>query len=399
MSPFVERHLPRHPDGVVVDRSDGDAGLIGHRVNGDELAVERHELGLSRPHLERPLRVPSQGLAEDVDQVGRDRDGVVGATSGGAGDGHLAARDSDPHTAYGRFGGDRGGVEPFGVDRVVELHGERGAGPAGSAVITLLSGDLERFKGSTAVGAGLGAGSGTFGRGGAGTDRKLQRGGCGQRVDRAEGDPATIEGCVHCPGCLLVVDNTVATPLVQRPLELGADLVVHSATKFLGGHSDLLAGVVVATDEDAAAPLRRHRTLTGANLGALEAFLLTRGIRTLALRVERGTQSAIELTARLRDDPRIATVRHPGVTALLSFDVVGNAADTEAFLTRLRIVHHATSLGGVETTAERRAGHAGQEHLPETLVRMSVGCEDVVDLWQDLDRALGPLPTADMRQT
>lgn len=204
-------------------------------------------------------------------------------------------------------------------------------------------------------------------------------------------DLAAVCAAPRRDGCLVVVDNTVATPLRQRPLDLGADLVVHSATKFLGGHSDLLAGVVVVRDDDLRAALHHTRTLTGANLGLLEAFLLARGIRTLPLRLDRGEANAIALADWLGSHPAVTAVRHPGWAALLSFDTVGTADDVDAGLARLRVVHHATSLGGVESTCERRAAVEGQGHLPPTLIRMSVGCEDLADLQTDLARLLDPL--------
>jgi cystathionine gamma-synthase len=207
------------------------------------------------------------------------------------------------------------------------------------------------------------------------------------------------------PVCVVAVDNTFATPLNQRPLELGADVVVHSATKFIGGHSDLLSGVAVAADPGIVGDLRRSRTLNGAAPGALETFLAIRGARTLALRLEQGQRSAAELASRLAAAAWVTTVRYPGLTthpthavarrtldgygAVLSFDLVGSADDADRYLERLELIRPVTSLGGVETTIERRARLNGQEHLPPTLLRLSVGCEHVEDLWSDL-LAAGP---------
>ncbi|MBL78033.1 MAG: cystathionine gamma-synthase [Acidimicrobiaceae bacterium] len=218
-------------------------------------------------------------------------------------------------------------------------------------------------------------------------------------------DLAPICAAGHASDALVVVDNTFATPLNQRPLEFGADVVVHSATKFIGGHSDLLAGVTVTRDADLDAALRRSRMLLGAIPGALEAFLAIRGARTLALRLERGQANAGELAVRLQDHPRVRDVRYPGLPdhpthdtarrvldgfgAIVTFEVDGDAEETEAFIGRLEVVHSATSLGGVESTIERRARWSGQEHLPPGLVRLSVGCEHVDDLWADLARGLG----------
>lgn len=202
---------------------------------------------------------------------------------------------------------------------------------------------------------------------------------------------------------LVAVDNTFATPLNQRPLAFGADVVVHSATKFIGGHSDLLAGIAVGGDPELVDRLVRRRTLAGAFPGALEAFLAVRGARTLAVRLDRAQASAHELARRLETAPWTRVVRYPGLPshpthdvatrvldgfgAMVSFDVEGDAAAADAFLARLRLIHPVTSLGGVESTIERRARLVGQEHLPETLLRLSVGCEHVEDLWSDLERA------------
>jgi cystathionine gamma-synthase len=207
------------------------------------------------------------------------------------------------------------------------------------------------------------------------------------------------------PGALVVVDSTFATPLVQRPLELGADLVVHSATKYLGGHSDLLLGAAVAASPERAAELRTRRSLAGATPGALEAYLAVRGIRTLPLRLERATASAAALAERLAGHPGVEVVRYPGLPghpthatarrfmagfgAVISFDVRGGAEPADAVCRSLQVIRHATSLGGVESTIERRAAVPGQTHLPPGLLRMSVGCEHPDDLWRDLQRALG----------
>ena len=219
-------------------------------------------------------------------------------------------------------------------------------------------------------------------------------------------DLPTICAAPRKPGTLVAVDNTFATPLHQQPLSLGADVSMHSATKFIGGHADLLAGLLVVTSDDLAAKLRRSRTLTGAVPGAFEAYLAVRGARTLSVRVGQAQANAGVLADRLSASPAVQTVRYPGLAthpthavaratlggfgAMISFDVVGDAADADGVCRRLRLITHATSLGGVETTIERRAAIAGQDHLPPTLVRLSVGCEDVDDLWADLASALEP---------
>jgi cystathionine gamma-synthase len=207
-------------------------------------------------------------------------------------------------------------------------------------------------------------------------------------------------------GALTVVDATFATPLRQRPLELGADIVLHSATKLLGGHSDLLLGAAVCRDAVHADRLVAFRHDHGAIPGSLEAFLALRGLRTLAVRLDRAEASALELARRLASHPRVAKVNYPGLPGdpqherasrvlpigpgpMLSFDVAGTVEQTEAFLARLRLLTHATSLGGVESLIERRARYAGDAAIVgPTLCRLSVGIENVEDLWADLDGAL-----------
>jgi cystathionine gamma-synthase len=217
-------------------------------------------------------------------------------------------------------------------------------------------------------------------------------------------DLATLCRAGRVAGALVVVDNTFATPLGQQPLTLGADLVLHSATKFIGGHSDLLAGIAVAAGDELAARLFRRRQLAGATPGALEAFLALRGLRTLPVRLARAQESAVMLAARLLEHPTVERVRYPGLPddpghalaaqqmngfgAMLSFEVRGGAATADAVCRALRVVTNATSLGGVESTIERRAKLAGQEHIPPGLLRFSVGVEHVEDLWDDLSAAL-----------
>ena len=204
-------------------------------------------------------------------------------------------------------------------------------------------------------------------------------------------------------GAIVGVDNTFATPLLQQPLALGADVVVHSATKFIGGHSDLLSGITIARDQALAGRLRHRRGLSGATPGALEAFLALRGLRTLALRLDRGQANASELARRLDQHPAISRVRYPGLPshpghrtaaaqmtgfgAVLAFEVA-DAATADRICYAVQVIVHATSLGGVETTIERRSKLPGQGHLPPGLLRLSVGCEHIDDLWLDLNTAL-----------
>jgi cystathionine gamma-synthase len=217
-------------------------------------------------------------------------------------------------------------------------------------------------------------------------------------------DLAAVCTAAKPAGARVAVDNTFATPLLQRPLDLGADIVMHSATKFLGGHSDLLLGITVAADPVLAAALRHGRELAGATPGALEVYLALRGIRTLAVRLDWAQRSAQELARRLAEHPAVSRVRYPGLAdhpghriaarqmrgfgAVLAFDVA-DAATADGICERLSIISSATSLGGVESTIERRAKLPGQEHLPPGLLRLSVGCEHVEDLWRDLTHALG----------
>ncbi len=209
----------------------------------------------------------------------------------------------------------------------------------------------------------------------------------------------------HDRKILCVVDNTFATPLLQQPLRLGADIVVHSATKAMGGHADLLLGAAVADDDAHLETLREARKLGGATPGALEAYLCLRGLRTLPLRLERAQHNAGVLARRLADHPDVLEVRHPGLEShpqhqrsrdtlagpgfMLTFRVRGGAARADALLDALTVLVHATSLGGVETTLERRARYPAEQGIvPDDLLRVSVGCEHVEDLWADLQQAL-----------
>ena len=215
--------------------------------------------------------------------------------------------------------------------------------------------------------------------------------------------PILIAGA-HDLGMDVVVDNTFASPLLQRPLGLGADVVVHSASKILAGHSDVVMGAAVTSRPEVAELLARRRSLHGAVAGPWEAWLTLRGTRTLALRVERACANAHELARRLAGHPGVTTVRYPGLPShpghelarrqmsafgsIVSFDVAGGAEAAEAALSRLELLTVGTSLGGVETLIERRGRWEGEQGLPPGLLRMSVGIEDVEDLWRDLERAL-----------
>ena len=185
----------------------------------------------------------------------------------------------------------------------------------------------------------------------------------------------------------VVVDSTAATPIHLRPLEDGADFVVHSATKYLGGHDDVLLGVVVCRRREDYDRLRELRGRTGIVASPDEAWLLLRSLKTLRVRVERQTETARELARRLDAHPNVERVRYPGFGALLSFDVAGGADAARRVETATRVIANATSLGGVESVLETRARWEG-ERVPPGLVRLSVGLEDLDELWDDLSDAL-----------
>ncbi len=181
----------------------------------------------------------------------------------------------------------------------------------------------------------------------------------------------------------VVVDSTASTPVYLKPLEKGADFVVHSATKYLGGHSDVLLGAVVCGSDDDAETLRAFRGRTGIVAAPDPCWLLLRSLRTLRVRMERITATAQELAGKLRAHPAVETVRYPGFGGLLSFDV----ADARQVETSLRVIKNATSLGGTESVLESRRRWEG-ERVPEGLLRLSVGLEDPDELWADLEQAL-----------
>ena len=182
----------------------------------------------------------------------------------------------------------------------------------------------------------------------------------------------------------VVVDSTAATPVYLRPLEHGADYVVHSATKYLGGHHDLLLGAVVCRDEAAASRLREFRGRTGIVATPDSAWLLLRSLKTLRARIERQTATAGELVDRLRRHPAVEQVRYPGFGGLMSFDVNGDARRVEA---SVKVITNATSLGGVDSVIESRSRWEG-DRVPNNLLRLSVGLEDADVLWADLESAL-----------
>jgi len=219
-------------------------------------------------------------------------------------------------------------------------------------------------------------------------------------------DIEAVAAFAHAHGASVLVDNTFATPLLQSPLALGADLVFHSATKLIGGHSDLLLGVAVSPDADRIERLRHRRGSSGAVPGALEVFLALRGLRSLPARLARAQATAADLAERLHRHPAVARVRYPGSSAdpardlvgrqmrgggtIISFETRGTGAEADAVCAAARLIVSATSLGGAESSMERRAQYPSEREAgtPETLIRLSVGLEHVEDLWRDLDQAL-----------
>lgn len=204
-------------------------------------------------------------------------------------------------------------------------------------------------------------------------------------------------------GVLVAVDSTFATPLLQQPLELGADFCMQSATKFIGGHSDLLLGAVSTTDPGLDERLRHVRAQLGATPGALESFLALRGLRTLPVRLDVAQRSAQIIAERLSEHPAVSVVHYPGLPghpgharasrlmsgfgAMLSFELHGGADLADEVCRQAQVFTHAKSLGGVESLIDRRARYGGSG-APPSLLRLSIGCEHVEDLWADLERGL-----------
>jgi cystathionine gamma-synthase len=184
----------------------------------------------------------------------------------------------------------------------------------------------------------------------------------------------------------VVVDSTVATPVHLRPLEHGADFALHSVTKYLGGHDDTLLGAVVCRDPETAAALHAFRTRTGIVAAADPAWQLLRGLKTLELRVRRQGETAATIAEQLAGHPKVVTVRYPGLSGLLSFDVAdGDAA--RRVETSTTLIVNATSLGGVTSVMESRHRWEG-DRVPAGLLRLSVGLEDADAIWADLEQAL-----------
>jgi len=188
------------------------------------------------------------------------------------------------------------------------------------------------------------------------------------------------------------VDNTFATPLVQQPLSMGADVVMHSVTKFLAGHSDVVIGSLSTADTALYKRLEEARRFNGAIPGPFEAWLALRGLRTFPVRFRASESNAQQLLPRLQAHAKITKVRYPGFGAVISFEIDGSAEQADKVCQSSQLIVYATSLGGVESLWERRRRWAGESpSVPEQLIRLSVGCEHVDDIWQDIEQALTSL--------
>lgn len=220
-------------------------------------------------------------------------------------------------------------------------------------------------------------------------------------------DIAAVARLAHAAGALVAVDSTCATPLFTRPLELGADIVMHAATKYLNGHSDVVAGALATARNDAFwGRIKRTRSMLGQILGPFETYLLIRGMRTLDLRVRAAAAAAMELATRLANHPTVVAVLYPGLPShpgheiarrqmqggfggMLSIRVRGGEAAAIATAARVALWKRATSLGGVESLIEHRGSIEGPgSPCPMDLLRLSTGIEDVEDLYSDLDQSL-----------
>lgn len=209
-------------------------------------------------------------------------------------------------------------------------------------------------------------------------------------------DIGHLADIAHARGAIVVVDNTFATPYYQRPLELGADVVVHSATKYLGGHSDVVGGFVAMNDDDGADQIGFLQNAVGAVPSPFDCYLVLRGVKTLAVRMERHTQNAAAIVEMLRAHDTVARVHYPGFGGMVSFTVRGGEAAARAVVQRTRLFALAESLGAVESLVELPARMTHQStagsplEVAPDLIRLSVGIESVGDLLADLTQALTP---------
>ena len=202
----------------------------------------------------------------------------------------------------------------------------------------------------------------------------------------------TLIGAAKKSGIGVAVDNTFATPLIQNPLAMGADIVMHSVTKFLSGHSDVLMGSLSTNDQALFKRLQDARSFSGSIPGPFESWLALRGLRTFPLRFAKSQENAKELVSRLSAHPKVSRVRYPGFGAIISFEVAGTAEETQTVCESSTLISHATSLGGIESLWERRRRWPIESaSVPEQLIRLSVGCEHVDDIWNDINAALASI--------
>jgi cystathionine gamma-synthase len=211
----------------------------------------------------------------------------------------------------------------------------------------------------------------------------------------------------HSHGIFVGVDNTIATPILQNPISVGADLVMHATTKYIGGHSDVLGGAIIVREENEwSERLKRVQILMGATQSPMDCYLLARGLKTLPLRMREHSASALALAQRLENHSAIERVHYPGLishpqhelakrqmpngfSGMISIQIKGDEANARRVASKLALFQQATSLGGVESLAEHRKSIEGPDSkTPANLVRLSIGLEHVDDLWEDLDQAL-----------
>jgi cystathionine gamma-synthase len=211
----------------------------------------------------------------------------------------------------------------------------------------------------------------------------------------------------HSHGIFVGVDNTIATPILQNPISLGADIVMHATTKYIGGHSDVLGGAIIMKEEnDWSARIKRVQILMGATQNPLDCYLIARGLKTLPLRMREHSASALTLAQRLEKHSAIEQVHYPGLpshsqhelakrqmphgfSGMISIQIKGDEANARRVASNLKLFQQATSLGGVESLVEHRRSIEGPDSkTPDNLLRLSIGLEHIDDLWEDLDRGL-----------
>ena len=222
-------------------------------------------------------------------------------------------------------------------------------------------------------------------------------------------DIQAISSLAHSQGIKVAVDNTMATPILQNPIQLGADIVMHATTKYIGGHSDILGGAIIVRDDDEwSARLKRVQILMGATQNPLDCYLLARGLKTLPLRMREHSASALTLAQKLENHIAIEKVHYPGLpshsqhalakrqmphgfSGMISIQVKGDEANARRVASALKLFQQATSLGGVESLVEHRRSIEGPDSkTPGNLLRLSIGLEHVDDLWEDLNSSLMP---------